>query len=166
MPVFVDTNVLVYARDASEPERQARAAEWMAHLWRTREGRVSMQVLEEYYVTVTRKLRPGLRSEAAREDVRDLLAWRPLPVDATILEAAWSIEDRYGSPFWDACILASARASGAERLLTEDLQHGSTVDGVLVVDPFRTPPGIGYRSPEGRPPVGGPARPRLRRRLS
>jgi predicted nucleic acid-binding protein len=51
--IFVDTNVLVYARDASEPEKQPSATTWMAHLWRSREGRLSIQVLHEFYVTVT-----------------------------------------------------------------------------------------------------------------
>lgn len=139
MPVFVDTNVLVYARDASEPQKQPRAAEWVEHLWRVREGRVSVQVLEEYYVTVTRKLKPGLPPEQARSDVRDLSAWRPVAVDPALVEAAWSIEDRFGLSFWDALVVAAARAAGCGHLLTEDLQHGSDIDGVLVVDPFVTP---------------------------
>ena len=78
MPVFVDTNVLVYARDASERDKQRRASAWMAHLWRTGSGRLSVQVLQEYYVTVTRKLQPGLPKKDARADVQDLLAWKPL----------------------------------------------------------------------------------------
>lgn len=63
MRTFVDTNVLVYARDISEPEKQRRASEWLAHLWRSREGRLSVQVLQEYYVTLTQKLKPGLPRE-------------------------------------------------------------------------------------------------------
>ena len=64
---FVDTNVLVYARDRTEPEKQRRAEEWMQTLWRTRQGRLSIQVLQEYYAIVVHKLRPGLKKEAARE---------------------------------------------------------------------------------------------------
>ena len=63
MPVFVDTNVLVYGRDATDPVKHARASEWVAHLWERGNGRLSMQVLQEYYVTTTRKLRPGLEPE-------------------------------------------------------------------------------------------------------
>jgi predicted nucleic acid-binding protein len=63
VPVFVDPNVLVYARDASEPSKQSIASEWLDHLWHDRSGRTSTQVLSEYYVTVARKLSPGLHGD-------------------------------------------------------------------------------------------------------
>ena len=141
MPVFVDTNVLVYARDASEPEKQPQAAAWVEHLWRTRTARLSFQVLGEYYATTTRKLRPGLAPEQARADVRDLVAWRPVPVGTQLLEAGWTVEDRFGLSCWDALIVAAARIAGCEYLLTEDLQHGAEFDGLQVVDPFRAAAG-------------------------
>ncbi|MBI4539827.1 MAG: hypothetical protein HY704_10010 [Gemmatimonadetes bacterium] len=77
--VFVDTNILVYSRDASEPEKQPRAMEWLELLWRSRRGRISVQVLEEYYVTVTGKLKPGMDRAVARSDVRAFEAWKPNP---------------------------------------------------------------------------------------
>ncbi len=141
MPVFVDTNVLVYARDTADPRKNSRAAEWIGHLWETGEGRLSIQVLQEYYVTTTRKLRPGLTSDAARADVQDLTAWRPVVVDTEGLEVAWSIEDRFGLSFWDSLIVAGAHVAGCEVLLTEDLQDGTDLDGLRVIDPFRSPPG-------------------------
>ncbi len=141
MPVFVDTNVLLYARDASEPDKQPRAREWLDLLWSERAGRVSLQVLTEYYQAVTRKLRPGLDRETARADVRDLSAWRPVRVDEMVMEDAWRLEDRYGLSIWDALVVASARAAGCRHLLTEDLQHGQDLDGLVVVNPFRVPPG-------------------------
>jgi len=107
-PVFVDTNVLVYHRDSTEPAKQRRAAEWMARLWDEGTGRVSVQVLHEYYVTVTRKLDPGLPQEEAREDIAALRAWNPLSPDAEILEYARAVQDRYGLSFWDAMIVAAA----------------------------------------------------------
>ena len=64
--IFVDTNVLVYSRDASEPEKQPLAMAWMKHLWENRTGRLSFQVLQEFYVTVVFKLDPGLEPENAR----------------------------------------------------------------------------------------------------
>ncbi|HVD14337.1 MAG TPA: PIN domain-containing protein [Actinomycetota bacterium] len=140
MPVFVDTNVLVYARDASEPGRQPQALAWIEHLWRTRTGRLSFQVLQEYYATTTRRLRPGLHPEQARADVRDLLAWRPVPTGAEVLEAGWRVEDRFGLSCWDGLIVAAARIAGCEYLLTEDLQHGSDLDGLRVIDPFQVTP--------------------------
>ncbi len=140
MPVFVDTNVLVYARDASEAEKQPRAAEWLDHLWRTRKGRLSFQVLHEYYVTTTRKLTPGLAPEQARGDIQDLLAWGPVPVDSEVLEGAWVVEDRFGLGFWDSLIVSAARVSDCRHLLTEDLQHGQELDEIQVVNPFLAHP--------------------------
>jgi predicted nucleic acid-binding protein len=141
VPVFVDTNVLVYARDASEPAKQPQAAAWVEHLWRTRTARLSFQVLQEYYATTTGKLRPGLTPEQARADVRDLLAWRPVSVGTQLLEAGWGVEDRFGLSCWDALIVAAARIAGCDYLLTEDLQHGAEFDGLRVVDPFRAAAG-------------------------
>jgi predicted nucleic acid-binding protein len=137
VPVFVDTNVLVYARDASKPEKQPQAAAWIDHLWRTRTARLSFQVLQEYYAATTRKLKPGLTPEQARADVRDLLAWRPVQAGGDLLEAAWSLEDRFSLSCWDALIVAAARIAGCEFLLTEDLQHGAEFEGLRVISPFR-----------------------------
>ena len=69
--IFVDTNVLVYSRDISEPQKQPLAAAWMAHLWENRTGRLSFQVLQEFHVTVVFKLDPGLEAEKARKDLGD-----------------------------------------------------------------------------------------------
>jgi predicted nucleic acid-binding protein len=138
--VFVDTNVLVYCRDASEPEKQARAAAWMAVLWEQRSGRLSFQVLKEYYVTVTAKLSPGLPRELARLEVRALLAWRPHPADARLLEGAWLLQDRHRLPWWDALIVASAQGEGCRYLLSEDFQAGFAWGDLTVVNPFHTGP--------------------------
>lgn len=138
--VFVDSNVLVYRRDVRETEKQSRAAEWVEHLARSRLGRVSIQVLHEYYATVTRKLDPGIPVEEARADVTDYLVWRPVPLEAGLLRDAWRAEDRFGLPFWDALIVAAARDAGCRYLLTEDLQDGQDLDDVRVVDPFHTAP--------------------------
>ena len=146
MPLFVDTNVLVYARDASDPAKNTRAREWMLYLWETGSGRLSVQVLQEFYVTTTRKLRPGLTPAEARADVRDLLAWRPVTIGPMGLDSAWSIEDRFGLSFWDSLIVAAAQMADCDVLLTEDLQHDLEIDGLRVVDPFQTPveaPGLG-----------------------
>lgn len=140
MPVFVDTNVLVYARDLGERDKHVRAAAWVRHLWDSGQGRLSFQVLQEYYVTVTAKLRPGLSPGAAMAEVRDLLTWRPVVIDAIVLEDGWAIQDRYGLTFWDSLVVAAARRARCTHLLTEDLQHGQDLDGVRVVDPFRVSP--------------------------
>lgn len=138
--VFVDTNVLVYARDSTDPDKQARAAEWMRHLWRGRSGRLSFQVLNEYYVTVTSKLVPGLDPVEARADCRALMAWRPIPARQQTLESAWQLQDRYGLGWWDAQIVAAAQQARCGVLLSEDLQHGQLLAGVEIRSPFRTAP--------------------------
>lgn len=137
--VFVDTNVFVYARDSADKAKQLRAAAWIRRLGRT-EGRTSMQVLNEYYVTVTRKLDPGLRPDDARSDVRNLLLWRPVAVDRAVVEQAWTMEDRFSISFWDALVVAAAKLQSCTHLLSEDLQAGQDLDGVVVVDPFDTDP--------------------------
>ncbi|MHB8068399.1 MAG: PIN domain-containing protein [Desulfobaccales bacterium] len=138
--VFVDTNVLVYCRDASEPEKQAKATAWMAALWERRTGRLSYQVLQEFYVTVTAKLEPGLEPDAARTDVRALLAWHPVPMDARVLEGAWLLQDRYIFSWWDALIMAAAQAAGCRYLLSEGFQLGMKVGDLMVINPFQITP--------------------------
>jgi len=138
--VFVDTNVLVYARDTTEPDKQLLAARWVEHLWRNRTGRLSFQVLHEYYVTVTAKLRPGMDPASARADVRALTTWTPSLPSPERLEIAWPLQDRFGLSFWDAQIIAAAQQSGCATLLTEDLQHGQAFGDLRVVSPFVVAP--------------------------
>lgn len=138
--VFVDTNVLVYTRDRTEPLKHERALAWVAALWEFRAGRLSWQVLQEYYVTVTRKLDPPRTPTEAREDVSSLVAWRPIPVGLPTIDAAWGIEERFGLSWWDALIVAAARLGACDYLLSEDLQAGQNLDGVTVVSPFELEP--------------------------
>lgn len=140
MTTFVDTNVLLYARDDGHPEQQGLAAAWLDHLWESSTGRLSTQVLNEYYVNASRKLRRPITAEAARADVADLASWQPVGIDEDLIAAAWEIEDRYGFHFLDALVVAAAQAAGCDTLLTEDLQDGQDLDGVVVVNPFRHPP--------------------------
>ena len=138
-PVLVDTNVLIYALDEADPKKQAAARAWRAELWKSRRGRISFQVLHEFYVKVIQN-RPRARQEA-RSEVRDLLAWRPVTVDEAVLERAWKIQDRYHLSFWDGLIVAAAKATSCRYLLTEGLQADQDLDGLLVVNPFLSSPG-------------------------
>jgi predicted nucleic acid-binding protein len=138
--VFVDTNVLVYSRDASESEKQVQAMAWMAHLWKTETGRLSFQVLQEFYVTVTEKLKPGLDSGEARRDVRSLMAWHPILLDGRTLEGAWLIQDQYKFSWWDALILSAAQLAECRYLLSEDLKENQQLGLLKIVNPFRTAP--------------------------
>lgn len=139
-PVFVDTNVLVYLRDSRDPRRQNLAAEWLGFLWESRLGRVSQQVLNEYYVTVTGKLEPGLPREEARDDVMALTAWSPVALTAGLVERAWDVQDRWGFSFWESLIISAAQVQSCSTLLTEDLTHGQELEGLRVISPFLESP--------------------------
>ena len=137
---FVDTNVLVYARDASEPEKQSRAQHWLTTLWERQCGRTGIQVLNEYFVTTTRKLKPGLSEDEAWQDIEDLFAWKPMPADERVMRIARSLSADYSISWWDALIAGAAQGGNCAYLLTEDLQHDLDLEGVRVLDPFRILP--------------------------
>lgn len=141
MAIFVDTNVLVYRFDLEEPEKQRRCEQWLAHLWAAGEGRLSIQVLQELYTNLTRKLAHPMNPTEARTVVRALFAWDPVEVDRRVVEGAWLLEDRYSISWWDALIVSAAQTAGCRQLLTEDLSHDQELDGVRIVDPFQVDPG-------------------------
>ena len=134
---FVDTNLLVYARDPQrDPPKHQRARQWLEQLWRERSGRLSIQVLNEYYAVVTQKLTPALSTDEAQTEIRTFFAWHPQVLDTATIERAWHIQARYRFNWWDALIVAAAQLSGCAYLLTEDLQADQNLDGLLVVNPF------------------------------
>lgn len=133
---FVDTNILVYSRDKSEADKQAVALQWLAVLWQQRSGRISFQTLNEFYVTVTQRLKPGLSRADAQADIRNLLLWNPVAVDATVMENAWLIQERYGFSWWDSLILSAAQIQDCSHILSEDMQHGQQVGNLTIINPF------------------------------
>jgi len=136
--VFVDTNVLIYAVDQADLQKQQAAQAWRQWLWETNRGRISFQVLQEFYVNATKK---QLSAQAEiRKEIEDLMTWQPIPPDASVIARAWKIEDRYRISFWDSLIIAAARVADCRYLLTEDLQRGQELDGVMIVDPFVSAP--------------------------
>lgn len=106
-------------------------------------GRLSFQVLQEFY-SVSVRLRPGGAAEF-RTIARDLLKWSPVPTDASTLEQAWLIQERYRISWWDSLIVAAAQAANCDLLLTEDLQHGQVIDSLKVVSPFLAQPATELR---------------------
>jgi predicted nucleic acid-binding protein len=136
--IFVDTNVFIYAIDRGNPKKQQQAQLWQAELWKSHRGRTSFQVLQEFYVKVMQKW-PGAH-EDTRAEVRDLLAWHPVAIDERIIERGWEIQDRYQLSFWDAMIVAAAKAASCQYLLTEDLQANQDLNGIRVVNPFEVEP--------------------------
>ena len=134
---FCDTNVLVYAYDPSDAIKQARAVALTERLWSSRTGALSIQVLQEFYVTVTRRIAGPLPHDVARSAVEYFSAWRvyaPTPgdvVSAIDASARWQIS------FWDAMLVVAADKVGASTLWSEDLNDGQTYGGVTVRNPFR-----------------------------
>jgi len=135
-PTFVDTNVLAYAHDASEQTRRPVAEALLEDLWRTRSGIVSTQVLSELYVVATRKFDPPMPRREAREIVDAYSTWPVMQVDAALILAASALEERHSLSFWDALIIEAARRGGARRLVTEDLQDGRRIAGLVIENPF------------------------------
>lgn len=133
---FVDTNVLLYAHDASETPKQPVARAVLQELWQHRSGAISSQVLQEFYVTATRKLPKPLSRVEAREIIDLYSTWPVITIDPSAILAATRIEEAHQVSFWDALILEAARIAGAELLLTEDLGHGQIIEGVRIENPF------------------------------
>jgi predicted nucleic acid-binding protein len=133
---FVDTNVLAYAHDRSEPVKQPVARALLHGLWRDRAGALSTQVLQELYVVATRKFDPPMPRGAARVLVALYAAWPVARVDVPLVLAASELEERHRLSFWDALVVEAARRAGATRLVTEDLQPGRQIAGVWIENPF------------------------------
>ena len=136
--VFVDTPVLLAADDGQDVARQTRVRVWMQALWQHRAGRVSTQVLNAYYVGATRHF--DMPQGDARAKLRRLQLWRPWQIDHQTVETAWGVEARFGLPYWDALIVASAAQSGASHVLSMDLQHQQQIDGIIILNPLLSTP--------------------------
>jgi predicted nucleic acid-binding protein len=131
---FLDTNVLVYAaagRGAEEAKRK-RALE----LIDSEDFGLSAQVLQEFYVTVTRKIERGLSAKRALEWMEQLEAFPCLAIDSSLVTIAVEISERYQISYWDGAIIAAAEALGAETLYSEDLNHGQQYGSVQARNPF------------------------------
>jgi len=136
---FIDTNILLYAHDADSGEKHAIADRVLRELWITGTGVLSVQVLQEFYVNVTRKIRSPLSREQARSIVNDYVEWATETTPAEIV-IAFRIEDESRIGFWDALIVSSAAKSGAARILSEDLNAGQRIAGILIENPFAGAP--------------------------
>jgi predicted nucleic acid-binding protein len=132
---FFDTNVLVYADDKAAPAKQRRAVDLIAEHRRAGTGVVSLQVLQEYFVTVTRKLHVDPR--IARRKVELLAEFDVAAPEVADILAAIDLHRLHGFSFWDALILRAAQQAGCSVLLSEDLQEAREIDGIRVVNPFR-----------------------------
>jgi len=132
---FVDTNVLIYAHDVDAKAKHQAAQTVLRELWSERTGVVSPQVLQEFYVNVTRKIPRPISKESARLVVNNYAVWC-IDITPAEIATAFHVEDASQIGFWDALIVASALKSGAARILSEDLNAGQTIVGIRIENPF------------------------------
>jgi predicted nucleic acid-binding protein len=131
---FFDTNVLVYADDKAAPAKQRQAVELVAEHGLAGTGVVSLQVLQEYFVTVTRKLQ--VDAKIARRKVELLAEFDVVAPDVADVLAAIDLHRLNGISFWDALILRSAKQAGCKILFSEDMQAAQEIDGIRIENPF------------------------------
>lgn len=131
---FLDTNILVYTDDPRDSAKQSRALGLVKDHLRLRTGVISLQVLQEYFTTVTGKLRmdPGL----AKRRVESFAKMDVVEPDVGDVLAAIDLHRLHNFSYWDAFVVHCARRAGCRQLLTEDMQHGRVIDGVRIVNPF------------------------------
>jgi predicted nucleic acid-binding protein len=132
---FFDTNVLLYADDESAPAKQRCSRRLVAEHRRSGTGVISLQVLQEYFVNLTRKLHVDPR--IARRKVEMLAEFDVAAPEVGDILAAVDLHRLHGFSFWDALILRSAQQAGCSVLLSEDFQEGREIDGIRVVNPFQ-----------------------------
>jgi predicted nucleic acid-binding protein len=133
---FVDANVLVYAFDASAGVRHERGRALVQRLWTDGNGCLSVQVLQEFFVTVTRKVAKPLKTDDAERRIREFCAWRVFAPKAEDVLSAIALHQRAKISFWDAMIVEAAHQLGCDTLWTEDLSHGQRLHGVRIENPF------------------------------
>ncbi len=134
--VFVDSNVLIYAHDEDAGVKQQRAAKRLGELWENGRGRLSTQVLQEFYVNVTQKIKRPLARTTAREVIRNYALWVESPIMPSTVLRASEISEAWKVAFWDGMILAAAEQDNVDQLLSEDLTHGQVIAGIRIVNPF------------------------------
>jgi len=133
---FVDTNILIYAHDRSAGVKHDRARALLLDLWQDRAGGLSIQVLQEFYVNVTRKVARPLSPESAAQIIADLSVRQIHRPDTNDILEAIRLQTRLQLSFWDAMILTSARRLGCATLWSEDMSHGQQYEGVTAINPF------------------------------
>ena len=136
MPVFVDTNILVYAEDRSAGRKHVLARDLVVRLWNDAHGVLSVQVLQELYVTLTRKVGKPLPADKALAIVKEYLSWVVVDNTPKLLVAAAGLGQRAQLSFWDALVVQAALDAGCDRLYSEDLNAGQKFGPLVVVNPF------------------------------
>ena len=133
---FFDTNVLVYAFDKNEAQKSPIAKQLISDYGSKGNLVLSTQVLQEFYVTVTRAGRSLLSKEAAEDIVSDLAEFPLIQIDKTIVLLAMKRHQSNEFSFWDSLIVEAALQSGCSTLLSEDMQDGRVIDSLTIHNPF------------------------------
>ena len=134
--IFVDTNILVYCFDDADPAKKKKAMQIMDGLWETSKGVLSLQVLKEFFVTVTEKLANKMDFRDAKAAVIDLLSWNIFYETRFSLERTFEIIQKHHLSLWDANIISAAILSDCNTVYSEDLQHNQTIEGVRIINPL------------------------------
>jgi predicted nucleic acid-binding protein len=134
---FVDSNILIYAHDLDAGVKRERAVAKLRELWDSATGRLSVQVLQEFYVNATQKLATPIARSTAREVIQTYGVWVHHATTVETVTRATEISDLARISFWDALIVASAEEADADELLTEDLNDGQTIAGIKVLNPLK-----------------------------
>ncbi len=138
MKSFVDTNILIYAEDRDAGKRHTVARDLILGLWSTRKGVVSVQVLQEFFVNVTRKAKKPLTAAKAEEIVEQYLTWEVVENTPALLRASIALHQKAKISFWDAAVVQAALDAGCTQLYTEDLNSGQRFGKLLIKNPFVT----------------------------
>ena len=137
VPSFVDTNILIYAEDRDAKGKHEVARTLIVDLWESREGVVSVQVLQEFYVNVTKKLKKPLTVAKAKAIIEEYLTWAVVDNTGRMLVDAIDLQRKAQLSFWDSLIVQAAIQSGCDRLYSEDIKAGQRFGPVTVVNPFK-----------------------------
>jgi len=136
MREFIDTNILVYAFDASAGAKKAAAQKLLERLWEDGTGCLSVQVLQEFFVTVTRKVAQPLPVDEVADRIREIATWKVFTPTANDVLAAMALQKQAKLQFWDAMVVEAAAELGCDVLWTEDMNDGQRLRGVHIRNPF------------------------------
>lgn len=138
-PIFIDTNVLVYARDNRNADKRERARAWLAVITDVGCARTNLQVLNELTRWIL-KNEPGRSLRDVQAEVETIGVWGARPIDQDDAELAWLVRKNLGYQWFDCLLVAAAQIAGCRYFLTEDMAHGAVFDGLTLINPFRTSP--------------------------
>ena len=135
--IFIDTNIIIYAFDVTAGKKHEIAKKILVDLWDSGRGIISTQVLQEFYVNAVQKIPRPISKDQAKEIICDFLRWQIVINTGNSIVGAIDISSRYGFSFWDALIIEAALSGNADLLLSEDLQDGQNINGLIIQNPFK-----------------------------